>query len=190
MRGCLGTLVLGCMVLVTSAAVADAQPSKRWDLPTINLAVAYRQFEDGKLGSLVWQGQLYCRGDSCELITAALNWCLPLSSAKEQFKGFELGLTRVGTDDGSLEIVMFHCEGREGSIVVKKQWLGAEITYRFGFSVADCRKPGMITRVTSFDGAGIQPNADQVETWTLVPFKGEFVRWTPDCPLILPSVAQ
>lgn len=188
MRSCVGTLVVGCASLVTSAAVADTQPSKSWDLPTINLAVAYRQFEDGKLGSFVWQGQLYCSGDSCELITAALNWCLSLGSGNEQVRGFELGLTRAGTDDGSLEIVLFHCENHQGTVVVKKHWLGAEITYRFGFSTTDCTKPESITRVTSFDGVGIGPGTNESESWTLVPFKGEYVRWIPDCPMVLPGV--
>ena len=84
---------------------------------------------------------------------------------------------------------MFHCEKQQGAVVVKKHWLAAEITYRFGFSVGDCTKPGIITRVSSFDGAGIEPGTDAVESWSLVPFKGEFVRWTPDCPMVLPGVA-
>jgi len=184
------TKVLSCALLATTAILGEAQTSKTWNLPTINLAVAYRLFEDGKLGSLVYLAQLYCGGESCELITAGLNGCLPLLPGEKQSQAFEIGLTRTGTDDGSLEIVGYHCAKGQGAILVKKHWMGADITYRFGFTVFDCTGPvpAIISILTSFDGAAVHPHSDQVESWTLVPFKGAYVRWTPDCPLVLPGV--
>jgi hypothetical protein len=91
------------------------------------------------------------------------------------------------TDDGSLEVVqVFDSKDGQRVLVLRKHLataLGrAEVTYRLGFSALDP------TRLTSFDGTGVQPWPATVETWTNVPLKGRFVRWTPDCPFVLEGV--
>jgi hypothetical protein len=172
--------LLICTSLGVATVVGGDAGRKTWKLPNINLAVAYRQLEDGKFSDRVFDAQLLCHDDFCELLTATLNWCSPLP---ETGKAFVIGLTSNATDDGSLEIVqVFDSKDGQRVLVLKKHLGTAEITYRFGFSSLDP------TRLTSFDGAGVQPWPDTVESWTNVPFKGRFVRWTPDCPLVLEGV--
>jgi hypothetical protein len=180
MRPRIAVLVLTCVPLTTATVFGGNETGNAWKLPALKLAVAYRQLEDGKLSDRVFVGQLNCSGDSCELLTAVLNWCVRLP---ETGKGFLIGLTRDATDDGSLEIVQVSDSKDGPRVLVLKKHLGtAEITYRFGFSSLDP------TRLTSFDGAAVQPWHKRVKTWTLVPSKGRFVRWSPDCPIVLEGV--
>jgi hypothetical protein len=180
MRPHIAVLLLTCVSLVTATVFGGNETRNVWKLPTLKLVIAYRQLEDGRLSDRVFEGQLNCSGDSCELLTAVLNWCVRLP---ETGKGFLIGLTRDATDDGSLEIVQVSDSKDGQNVLVLKKHLGtAEITYRFGFSSLDP------TRLTSFDGAAVQPWHNRVKTWTLVPSKGRFVRWSPDCPIVLEGI--
>lgn len=186
------TIVLVALsVLASSVAVGGEQGKSALRLPVGNVTVAYRQLTDGKLGDMVFLCKLKCGGDSCELFTVSFNWCLPglLADAKAS----AIAIDRTSTEDRSLEVVEVRYEKRQGVLVVKENQWGAEITYRFGFSLRDktLEDAPWIESLTSFEAAAVKPFTlpdNKMSTWTLVPFKGRYSRWTPDCPIVLEGV--
>jgi hypothetical protein len=156
-----------------------------------HVTVAYRQLTDGKPGDMVFLCKLSCSGDNCELFTVSLNWCF--SGPLDDGKSSAIFVDRSSTEDGSLQIVEARYQERQGALVAKEKESGAEITYRFGFSLRDKTFEGApwIENLTSFEGAAVKPFTlpdNKMSTWTLVPFKGRYSRWTPDCPIALEGV--
>jgi len=187
------TVLVALSVLVSSTVLSGEQGEKTLRLPVGNATVAYRQLTDGKLSDMVFLSKLSCSGDNCELFTVSLNWCL--LGLLDDVKTSTIAIDRTSTEDMSLQVVEVQYEKRQGVLVAKERVEGAEITYRFGFSLRDktFEDAPWIESLTSFEGVAVKPLTlpdNKMSTWTLVPFKGRYSRWTPDCPLVLEGVPE
>jgi hypothetical protein len=104
--------------------------------------------------------------------------------------GFGLGASiqfrNASTADGTLEVLKAERTEDHGTLVIKEHWGSSEVTYNIGYS------GGVLSQLlTSFSGVAVDAKSgDKVYTWALLPFQGQYVRWTPDCPFLLEGVPK
>ena len=163
---------LGFAALVLTS-VPRAQGSQ---IPDGELAVAYRQLQEGKLSEAVFQNWLQCSGGHCTLTTLTLGQCLAGAWYPK--------IQRWSTAAGDLSVAT------SGSDVVRAEFKeeGAAFQLRFVFE----RDGARFRRLTDF-GGGVTKQSEvmnRVMTWELVPHRLIDGSVTLRCPASLDGVPK
>lgn len=161
------------LILVLAAIGLQAQVRRA---PDGELAVAYRQRENGKLSQQVFQNWLECSAGECTLTTLTLGQCIA--------GAFYPKLQRWTTRDGSLSTDLvapgvLHAEFKEG---------GATFQLRFTFESSGRR----FGRLREFSGGVVKQSdvLNRVITWELVPLRVLDSTVKFDCPASLDFVRE
>jgi len=165
-------ILVGFFVLVIGL-LARAQANQ---IPNGELAVAYRQLEDGKLSQAVFQNWLECSDGQCVLTTLTLGQCLGGAWYPK--------IQRWSTAAGDLSVAV----AGPGVVRVELKEAGAAFQLRFGFDSAGSR----FGRLTSFSG-GVTKQSDvlnRVITWELVPHRLADGNVTLGCPASVNGVPR
>jgi hypothetical protein len=180
-------LVACAVLLVPPAVYGNSGRAASSELPKGYLGFAYRMHLVDNTGAdvlatLVFAAVLQCWGSGCMLITTTLNDCHDQGLGPASIIQFR----HASTDDGGLEVLKAEQEKDHGALVVKEHWGSAEVTYNIGYS-----RSVLSLTLASLSGVAVDAkSSDRVYTWTLQPFQGRYVRWTPDCPFLLEGVPK
>jgi hypothetical protein len=168
-----GAAVVLAVAALAISPVAKAQGAR---IPDGELAVAYRQLQDGKLSEAVFQNWLECSGGQCVLTTLTLGQCLAGAWYPK--------IQRWSTATGDLSVTL------AGSGVVRAEFseAGAAFQFRFVFDSGGAR----FGRLTSFSG-GVAKQSEvlnRVITWELVPHRLTEGNVTFSCPASVDGVLK
>jgi len=149
-------------------------------IPDVNLRVAVRQKEDGKLGKSLHIVHLSCWQGDCSLTWLTLNQCIGAVGGKAAFPP---KIERSSTRDGTLQVNPL------GDVIeIKETDPDVTTTLRIGYKK---RANAVVARqVTSFSG-GVVKNSDvlgKVITVEYIPFMGAYSAMQLDCAVLLPGV--
>jgi len=166
-------LIVGGFAALAISSVARAQGTR---IPNGELAVAYRQLQQGKLSEAVFQNWLECSEGQCVLTTLTLGQCLAGAWYPK--------IQRWSTSAGDLSVAA----AALGVVRAEFREAGAAFQLRFGFDPVGAR----FGRLTSFSG-GVTKQSDvlnQVITWELVPHRVADGNITFGCPASVDGVPK
>ena len=148
-------------------------------IPDVNLRVAVRQKEDGKLGKSLHIVHLSCWQGDCALTWLTLNQC---TAAVDGKAAFHPKIERSSTREGTLQVLAL------GDVIeVKETDPDVTTTLRIGYKK---RGVGRATQVTSFSGGFVKQSdiLGKVITVEYIPFLGAYSAMKLDCAVLLPGV--
>jgi hypothetical protein len=165
---------IGALAILLSVAVVPAGHAQVQRVPSGELAVAYRQLEDGKLSEAVFQNWLECSEGICSLTTLTLGQCVAGAGYPK--------IQRWSTSGGDLSVGV----AAPGVLRAEFREAGAVFQLRFGFETNGVR----FGRLTSFSGGVTKQSAvlDRVLSWQLVPLRLLDGNVTLRCPASLNGV--
>jgi len=171
----------------------------------VDLDVAVRQKEDGKLGNEIYLFTLSCGGGQCTLDAILLNACLPHMDTQniKDVRGFTPLVKRTSTADGTLKVTLVHAAPLGRTLIGDRTLTGAlkiestpggdpsmtKETLLWGYAVEDGASISAMT--TSFSGGYVQyvPGLmKKVATVEYVPLLGIHQLVALDCGVWLPGV--
>jgi hypothetical protein len=149
-------------------------------IPDVNLRVAVRQKEDGKLGKSLHIVHLSCWQGDCALTWLTLNQC---TAAVDGKAAFPPKIERSSTREGTLQVLAL------GDVIeVKETDPDATTTLRIGYK----KRANAVraTQVTSFSGGFVKQSdiLGKVITVEYIPFLGAYSAMKLDCAVLLPGV--
>jgi hypothetical protein len=158
--------------------------------PNGDLRVAYRQLQNGKLSEVFWETTLTCWEGTCSLTAISFGACLETPGlGRVWFPGARTVIT--GRDEFLVTKV--------GATVLEaeERGLGTTIKYRWSFTTIEDTNAGKVGRrqnrmfdnLTGFSGSAIHPHPS-LQTWELIPFKGQLVKAQPECDLAVAGVPK
>lgn len=147
----------GALTLFLGPAIVLVLNAQAQQIPTGELAVAYRQLQDSQLSDAVFQNWLECSGGQCTLTTLTLGQCIA--------GAWHPKLQRWSTRQGDLSVDV----AAPGTLRAEFKEAGAVFQLRFGFETSGLR----FDRLTSFSGGVTKQSdaLDRVLSWQLVPLR-------------------
>lgn len=178
--------VAALVVLLTPISGASLAQNQR-GIPNLELRVAARPKEDGKLGQFIHEFRLSCLHGSCEMTVITLNQCskngltgkLDAPVIVQTYASNRLRISPVGAKAVAVEFMSSDLGG------------DAAVQVRFGFDT-DSAASGVFRRVTSFSGGFSKYSAILGRTTTVefVPLTGSWNSVGLDCAVLLPGVVK